>query len=91
MSNTHEALRMADSLDALSSPDNKSLTKMWARDGDAKTAALLRTQHALIVQMAKALEKLACLGNGDQPGNSTGNVIAQQALAPATQYLKGQQ
>lgn len=49
--------------------------------------AALEVQHALIVQMAEALQKLDCLGNGAQPGNSTGNVIAQQALAPATQYL----
>ncbi len=28
-----------------------------------------------------ALQKLACLGNGDKPGNSTGNVIALTALA----------
>ena len=28
-----------------------------------------------------ALQKLACLGNGDEPGNSIGNCIAQTALA----------
>ena len=28
----------------------------------------------------QALEKLACLGNGDIPGNSVGNCIAQEAL-----------
>ena len=28
-----------------------------------------------------ALQKLACLGNGDKPGNSTGNVIALTTLA----------
>lgn len=31
-----------------------------------------------------ALKKLACLGNGDRYGNSIGNVIAQEALAPQT-------
>ena len=29
----------------------------------------------------KALEALACLGNGGHPGNSVGNVTAQRALA----------
>lgn len=28
-----------------------------------------------------ALEELACLGNGDRPGNSIGNTIAREALA----------
>ena len=28
-----------------------------------------------------ALKELSCLGNGDQPGNSTGNRIAQETLA----------
>lgn len=31
-------------------------------------------------RMRKALEKLSCLGNGEIPGNSEGNVIAQTAL-----------
>lgn len=74
----HEALKAADWIEELL-PDI----------GGKEAAEKIRTQHALIVQMAEALQKLACLGNGDQPGNSTGNVIAQQALAPATQYLKG--
>lgn len=30
--------------------------------------------------LVNALRKLACLGNGDRPGNSTGNVIAKTAL-----------
>ena len=30
--------------------------------------------------MSEALEKLACLGNGDSYGNSVGNCIAQTAL-----------
>lgn len=38
-----------------------------------------------VMQMAlEALEKLARLGNGDQYGNSEGNMIAQAALAKAT-------
>jgi hypothetical protein len=33
--------------------------------------------------MYEALEKLACLGNGDYYGNSNGNVIAREALENA--------
>lgn len=33
--------------------------------------------------LVEALQKLACLGNGDQYGNSDGNCIAQAALAAA--------
>ena len=36
--------------------------------------------QAEIERLRDALERLACLGNGDRPGNSDGNVIAQQAL-----------
>ena len=58
MTQTHEALKLAGALEILSSSDNKSLTRMWAREADPKTAAILRRQHALIVQMAAALEKM---------------------------------
>lgn len=34
-----------------------------------------------IIRLREALEKLACLGNGNRPGNSIGNSIAQAALA----------
>ena len=37
----------------------------------------------LETQMLEALEKLACLGNGDMPGNSEGNCIAQAAIKAA--------
>lgn len=37
----------------------------------------------------RALQKLACLGNGDRYGTSVGNVIAQQALAPEQEGVKG--
>jgi len=33
--------------------------------------------------LVEALQKLACLGNGDRYGNSDGNCIAQAALAKA--------
>lgn len=41
--------------------------------------------HALV----EALEKLACLGNGDYYGNSEGNVIAQKALGINPRELYG--
>jgi len=37
----------------------------------------LKAEHD---RLRKALEKLARLGNGDQYGNSDGNMIARQAL-----------
>ena len=40
--------------------------------------------HSLEQRLAfavAALKELSCLGNGDHPGNSTGNRIAQKTLA----------
>jgi hypothetical protein len=40
--------------------------------------------HSLEQRLAlavAALKELSCLGNGDQPGNSTSNRIAQETLA----------
>ena len=34
-----------------------------------------------MAQLEEALRRLSCLGNGDRPGNSIGNEIAQQALS----------
>ena len=36
----------------------------------------------LINRYREALEELSCLGNGDHPGNSIGNMIARRALKP---------
>ena len=44
---------------------------------DTKLAALAEQN----VNMRKVLLRLACLGNGDQYGNSIGNCIAQEALS----------
>lgn len=48
----------------------------------------------LLMRYEEALRKLARLGNGDLPGNSEGNLIAQAALNPtgesATQRAKEQ-
>ena len=46
-------------------------------ESDTKIAALAE-QNA---KMRKVLLRLACLGNGDQYGNSIGNCIAQEALS----------
>jgi len=43
-----------------------------------KELAALAEQNA---KMRKVLLRLACLGNGDQYGNSIGNCIAQEALS----------
>lgn len=55
--------------------------------------ATLRTQlaaaEARAVRMEGALRELACLGNGDRPGNSICNVIAQRGLADAPQAMRG--
>lgn len=40
---------------------------------------LLRADEKIAI-MRKALRELSCLGNGDRPGNSNGNEIAQRAL-----------
>ena len=67
-----EAEKLA--LDLLAEPNEYDL---------AEAAALLRSQQAKIKRMAEALRKLACLGNGDKPGNSIGNDIAIDALRDA--------
>ena len=40
-----------------------------------------RPMPADVTELVEALEKLASLGNGDQYGNSDGNMIARDALA----------
>jgi len=45
---------------------------------------ILRRLLIAVPDMVAALEKLSCLGNGELPGNSIGNQIAQAALAKAT-------
>ena len=52
--------------------------EIYLMDHDA-TEALHEIEKRLSVAKT-ALEKLANLGNGDQPGNSHGNIIAQTAL-----------
>ena len=44
----------------------------------------LRRLHEVNEDLLKTMRQLACLGNGDQYGNSDGNIIAQVALNKAT-------
>ena len=46
--------------------------------GTAEKCDQLREQVALLREY---MQRLSCLGNGDRPGNSIGNRIAQEALA----------
>lgn len=45
------------------------------------TMKRLAELEAQLAEARKALMVLSCLGNGDRPGNSEGNTIAQASLA----------
>lgn len=47
-------------------------------------ATELRRLHEVNQDLLKTMRQLACLGNGDNYGNSDGNIIAQVALNKAT-------
>jgi hypothetical protein len=99
MSNTHEALKLAEILEA-----NARSGTVTDSDDERKTAAMLRASHALIVQMAEALSGVLNIRN-DSHGvagyHLNGEMerwdgfpevsAADEAHAAATQYLKGQQ
>lgn len=53
------------------SPEEKTISNLQQQTAE---------QAAVIEKLKDALEKLACLGNGDTHGNSTGNCIAIDAL-----------
>ena len=72
MTKQPEALLLADRLDA-----NLGDTRKPA-------ATELRRLHEVNEDLLKTMRQLACLGNGDQYGNSDGNIIAQAALNKAT-------
>ena len=61
--------------------DSQEFTILCAKE----TEKVLREQLAAFAEqnekMRKVLLRLACLGNGDQYGNSIGNCIAQEALS----------
>ena len=48
------------------------------------------TQELVIQQLRDALEKIACVGNGNTHGNSVGNCLAIEALAipTSTEHLE---
>lgn len=83
------ALHLADMLDTLSGFLGDPRPRGNCRDA----AAMLRTQHALIVQMAGALSELAELTEltrtGDYKPDSFTTQPANHAITAATQYLKG--
>ena len=58
--------------------DNKSFSEM-KNESEAYQKLI-----AAAPDLLDALEKLARLGNGDEYGNSTGNLIARAAIAKAT-------
>ena len=51
----------------------------------AITVRLKNKYYAEMERLREALKELACLGNGDKWGNSTGNLIAQKALKGPTE------
>lgn len=65
---------------------NPAVTHGWAEQVRVMARRALGGEpitdyRAVAVRLKGALEKLARLENGDRPGTSRGNVIAQQALA----------
>ena len=71
---TIEELKPYDATDYANEIRNILISKLSAANERIKQ---LEAREAVLVE---ALEKLARLGNGDQYGNSNGNVIAQAAL-----------
>ena len=79
------------------SEENKEAVKQL--DSERQANALLTEELAALAEqnekMRKVLLRLACLGNGDQYGNSIGNCIAQEALSlpdlatPVLNRIKG--
>ena len=77
-----ESLReQVEKLENRLNKDSQEFTILCAKE----TEKVLREQLATLAvqneKMRKVLLRLACLGNGDQYGNSIGNCIAQEALS----------
>ena len=77
MTKQPEALRLADAIDP-----RLQETLSFSDFTDASDE--LRRLHEVNEDLLKTMRQLACLGNGDQYGNSDGNIIAQVALNKAT-------
>ena len=75
MNTQPEALRLADEMD-------KAIFPKLCLIGKATDE--LRRLHEVNQELLKTMRQLACLGNGDNYGNSDGNIIAQVALNKAT-------
>ena len=65
----------------------------WGDTEEVAATALISAWDAAthaekVRELVRALEKLSCLGNGDRPGNSDGNRIAQAALAALPEHWK---
>ena len=80
MTKQHEAIECAAWLENAWGNDGTPLSTQW----ELRSAAELRRLHEVNEDLLKTLRQLACLGNGDQYGNSDGNIIAQVALNKAT-------
>ena len=74
-----EARAIANDRDAMVDHRDRALTAMHQR-----VDVITRERdeaRAEVERLRKVLHRLACLGNGDQYGNSFGNDIAREALA----------
>ena len=60
---------------------SKDADNKWLRSAVTLQAEQLATLAEQNEKLRKVLLRLACLGNGDQYGNSIGNCIAQEALS----------
>ena len=74
-----EARAIANDRDAMVDHRDRALTAMYQRV-DVITQERDEAR-AEVERLRKVLHRLACLGNGDQYGNSFGNDIAREALA----------
>lgn len=74
-----EARAIANDRDAMVDHRDRALTAMYQRV-DVITQERDEAR-AEVERLREVLHRLACLGNGDQYGNSFGNDIAREALA----------
>lgn len=84
-----DAKTWEESAQSLATQDNKLIEEMTQQAIEAEEAITeleqkIAEQAAVLEKLMETFEKLACLGNGDRHGNSTGNLIAITALAIPT-------
>jgi hypothetical protein len=104
MSNTHEALPQLSGASLLDIKSLAAQAENAAITARSRTDTLIQAyldlqkqnvkQHALIVQMAEALGKIAAIENQEYGADweeiEEAREIAEAAIPAATQYLKGQ-